>query len=358
MKAKHGDNKPGIFLLMLEKYLTEYLVKVKGYSDKTKASYTISFRMFVIYVCELLKINSSEITFRQLTQEVIEGFLVWLENEKHNSVSTRNCRLAALKSFAKYAENHDFVSASGFASVMRKVESKRGPALKRAYFTIEELKIFLDLPKLNTISGRRDTTLLHLMFSTGARAQEMCDLKVKDVVFLDDERSRLTITGKGRKGRKVIVGPEITKLLKKYIRFRRIAESPDAFVFRTQNNPQMSVSCVEEIFKKYIRIAKAENPKLFLADSYPPHSMRHTTAVCMISAGVPISSIQVLFGHAHIDTTMIYAEITQPSLDETVLAWSKNFWAVPDEQPLESARNGSAQDESNDDSSTVPDFLR
>ena len=103
MKAKHGDNKPGIFLLMLEKYLTEYLVKVKGYSDKTKASYTISFRLFVIYVCELLKINSSEITFRQLTQEVIEGFLVWLENEKHNSVSTRNCRLAALKSFAKYA---------------------------------------------------------------------------------------------------------------------------------------------------------------------------------------------------------------------------------------------------------------
>lgn len=358
MKSKHGDNKPGIFLSMLETYLTEYLVNVKGYSEKTKVSYTVSFRLFVIYVCERLKISSAEIMFCQLTQEVVEGFLAWLENEKHNGVSTRNCRLAALKSFAKYAENHDFASAAGFASVMRKTEAKRGSTLKRAYFTTEELKIFLDLPKLNTISGRRDTTLLHLMFSTGARAQEMCDLKVKDISFLDDNRTRLTITGKGRKTRKIIVGSDVTKLLKKYIRFRRIDESPDAYIFRTQNNPQMSVSCVEEIFKKYIKIAKAENSTLFLADSYPPHSMRHTTAVCMISAGVPISSIQVLFGHAHIDTTMIYAEITQPSLDETVLAWSKSFWAVPDEQTGETKSGKKNLNDNDDSQSSIPDFLK
>ena len=354
MKRTQPENKPGAFLEMLEQFLTVYIPHTKGYSEKTKLSYTTSFRLFVIYINGLLNTSASTITFSMLSTEVIEGFLHWLETEKNNSVSTRNCRLAAIKSFAKYAENHDFATAGSFASITRKVEGKRAVPLKRAYFTVQEVKIILDLPKLNTISGRRDAVLLHLMFVTGARAQEMCDLKVRDLQILSDGRTRISITGKGRKGRKIIVGDEITALLQKYIRYRKISESPDAYVFRTQNSPQMSVSCVEEIFKKYVRIAKKENPTMFLEKSYPPHSMRHTTAVCMLAAGVPISKIQVLFGHAQIDTTMIYAEITQPDLDNTVMNWSKNFWA--DTEPDESPKISKVSETVKDDG--LPDFLR
>lgn len=356
MKKQPAEKKPGVFLSLLETFITSYLITGRGLSENTKVSYSTAFRLLIEYMIKQTGTAAEDLTFAMFDRNRIDSFLEWLETERGNCAATRNNRLAAIKSFASYAENHDFEAAAKFANTVRKIEDKRGPATKRAFFTVQEVMILLDLPKLNTIAGRRDATLLHLMFATAARAQEMCDLKVRDVFFMEDGRARISITGKGRKNRKLIIHPDIARLLQKYIRYRGITAQPDAFVFCSQHHPQMSVSCVEEIYKKYVNIAKSDYPDLFLEKSYTPHSMRHSTAVSMLSAGVSLSAIQVFLGHENITTTTIYAEITQPSLDLTVLEWSRTFWEHLSEENTSDDNASEVSD--NSGKSGIPDFLR
>ena len=353
MAKINAEQKEGIFRSMLETFLTVYITSAMGLSQNTKDSYTVTFRLLILYVREKLNLAPRRITFALLDKELIEGFLDWLETDRNNSVATRNSRLAALKSFAKYAEPHNFEASARFSNMIRKVPAKRGKGSKRAYFTIPEAKILISLPKLNTISGRRDSVLLPLMLTTGARGQEICDLKVSDVLFVEEGRAKITLHGKGNKSRRVIVSAEIARILTKYMRSRRILGIPEAYVFCTQNHPQMSVSCIEEIYKKYVSIAKKENPSLFKEKAYTPHSMRHTTAMCMLSSGVPLSVIQVFLGHINITTTQIYAEYTQPALDEEIIKWNNSFWAhVKDESvSIEDAENPAEDDEA------MPAFL-
>ena len=351
-----ANAKPGVPNIMLKDYL-EHITMTKGYSEKTKISYKIAFKMFMIFMWEQYHTTVENLTFDMLDTKTIEEYLDWLESNRNNTCSTRNARLAAFKSFAKYAVNHDFEAASKFHLDMSRVDRKKGVELERAYFTTEEVKILIDLPKLNTISGRRDATLLPFMFATACRAQELCDLKTMDIEFLDNSRARITLHGKGSKTRKITVCPEIAQILARYMRYRRIMDIPDAFVFITQNSPQMSVSCLESIYKKYVKLAKEYHPDLYQAKSYPPHSMRHATAVSMLAAGVPLSVIKVFLGHEHISTTEIYAKITQPSMEEALIAWNRSFWTGLEETETIPAHN-SQERENNDDEDIIPIYLR
>lgn len=85
-------------------------------------------------------------------------------------------------------------------------------------------------------------------------------------------------------------------------------------VSESQTHEQMTVSCIEEIYKKYITIAEKENPSMFNAKSFPPHSMRHSTASHMLEAGVPLVVIKNFLGHASLQSTQIYAEISQNTI--------------------------------------------
>lgn len=348
------SKKPGIFIDMLENFMGEYITSTLGLSPNTETSYRCSFNLFIQYMFDVKGIPSAKISFERIDASVIISFLDWLESDRKCSVCTRNYRLAALKSFAKYASNNDFEAAGRFASDIRKIPVKRDSQKKRAFFTLKEVIILMDLPNTQTIVGRRDATLLALMFSTGARAQEMCDLLVKDIRFNADETASVTLKGKGRSTRTVTVCEHTAKLLHKYISYRRALRRPDEHVFISQTHDYMTVSCVEVIFKKYVSLAKKDNPLLFQADNYSPHSMRHTTAVAMLEAGVPLPVIQVTLGHRDIRTTQIYAEITQPSLDEALTKWNAEFWnSIKESQDDLSEASISAEPEDN-----MPDFLK
>ena len=351
-KAKSPDHMPGVFSSMVQDFLV-YITTIKGQSEETKKSYKYAFKLLAIYMFDEHKISFENITFSMMTVDMVEGFVEWLSSGSHNcSGKTINVRLAAIRAFAKYAANHNFEAASRFQYEMTKVENRRCINDDWSYFTTQEIKILFDLPKHNTIAGRRDVTLLPFMFATAARAQEVCDLKVKDVDFLPNERAKIHITGKRQKKRTVTVCEEVAFSLKRYMKYRKIMDVPEAYVFNTQRNPQMSVDCIEDIFEKYVKIAKQEYPDLFRLKSYSPHSMRHATGVSMIEAGVPLPVIKVFFGHSAITTTEIYAKITQPHLDQKILDWNKSFWSA--------VEVGDVADESQDsisDDRGIPEFL-
>lgn len=323
MRKRSND---GTFLKLLEHFISFYMTDSRGLSRNTVVSYKMTFKLLIEFLYSQKEIAASDITFAMLDIEMINSFLDWIENDRNCSVLTRNQRLAALYSFSEFAQNRDFEAASCFRSAVIKVPMKKAQGKERAFFTPEEIKILLDLPNPSNPTGKRDQVLLSLMYASGARAQEICDLRVRDIRF-SDGKATLHIIGKGRKARQVQIGKAPSAMLKDYIKRRKIDSQPERHVFSSQTHEQMTVSCVEAIFKKYVKMAKETYPLLFKAESYPPHSMRHTTAVCMLEAGVPLPVIKSFLGHAQLATTEIYASLSQETVNKKVLAWNASYWS-------------------------------
>lgn len=313
------------FLTILNDYFSVYLSISKGLSENTIKSYKDTFRLLMIFFKEEKNLSCDKISFSSLEEGTVSQFLFWLEEKRGCSVSSRNQRLAALSSFSLYAQNRNFEAASVFRNAILKIPSKKAINSKRAYFSTEEIKILLSLPDENTNTGLRDKVLLSFLYATGMRAQEVCDIKVKDLCFKNNPVS-LTILGKGGKRRSISIPEKASSMIEEYIKHRNLTNKYDRHVFSSQTHEQMSVSCVEEIFKKYVSIAKEKYPSQFL-DKYSPHSMRHTTACHMIEAGIPLIAIKNFLGHSSITTTEIYTEITQNVIDKNVKLWNEKWFS-------------------------------
>jgi site-specific recombinase XerD len=338
-------NKPNGFLELLEGFLYVYLPCSVGVSANTVKSYKDAFRLLLGYMHEEKHINADEVAFTDLDYKTMLDFLSWLETERGSSISTRNQRLSALSSFAEYAQNRNFDAATIFRRDTKKLPSKKCPGRARAVFTLEETAFFLNLPKGDSAAGFRNKTLLSVMYASGARAQEICDLTVYDCKFHSDA-AYLTLAGKGGKIRRVGIPKGCAALLKQYIDKRGLMEKNECHVFSSQTHEHMTVSCIEEIYKKYVNLAKEEYPELFREKCYTPHSMRHTTATHMLEAGVPIVVIKNFLGHASLQSTQIYAEVTQSTLDMHIKAWNEKWGPKPD-----------CNADKSEPRSSMPDFL-
>jgi len=317
------------FMELLEAFFTEYMPFAAGLSNNTIRSYKYAFRLLIKYLFSEMNVHANEISFVRLDFDTINGFLLWLENERKCSASTRNMRLAALSSFAAYAQNRNIDAATVFMNAVKKIPSKPCAAKPRTMFSLEEVSVLLKLPDKNTVIGFRDSMLLNLMYASGARAQEICDLTVRSIQFQGDV-TKLTVTGKGDKTRRINIAVPCGALLRQYLSRRGIQNEYDRHVFSSQTREHMTVSCVEEIFKKYLKLAKEQNPFLFREPRYSPHSMRHSTASHMLEAGVPLMAIKNFLGHASVMTTERYAELSQSTVNRHIREWNERWFPVED----------------------------
>ncbi len=339
-------NKLPEFTLLLEQFFSEYMPLSSGLSPNTVRSYKHSFRLLFEYVHQAKKKGSGEILFRDLDFETVDGFLKWIETGRGCSASTRNLRLSALSSFAAYAQNRNFEAATVFANAVRRAPVKKNAVRPRTAFSLGEVSALLRIPDPKKRLGFRDQVLLNLMYASGARAQEVCDLKVRDF-FIEKNLYKLTVTGKGNKARRIAVAGPSGALLKRYLEETGRAGQPDAYIFSSQTHPQMSISCIEEIYKKYVALARAGNPGMFLGERYTPHTMRHTTATHMLEAGVPIVAIKNFLGHSSISTTERYAELSQGTVNRHIRDWNEKWFSSQQETYV-----GQKQE------NPLPDFLR
>lgn len=331
------------FMALLEDYFEAYLPYSRGLSPNTIKSYKQSFLLLIRFMRDVKKTNAEDISFSALTYDTLLEFLGWLETGRQCKASTRNQRLSALSAFSEYAQNRDFDAASVFRSAVVKVPIKKGAKKARSVFSREEIKILLALPDETCKTGLRDKVLLSFMYATGARAQEICDFKVSDL-HINDRAASVTLFGKGSKIRQVGISLSLAKVIQNYIRHKHIDRRPERHVFSSQTHEQMTVSCIEEICKKYVAIAKREHPSMFLDNHYSPHSMRHSTACHLLEAGVDIVTIKNILGHVSVQTTQIYAEMSQDSVDKKLKEWNDSWFGNKVEIK-------EAQD-------NVPDFLK
>lgn len=333
------------FLSLLETYFATYLPTAKGLSPATIKSYKNAIRVLLEFMYSEKGINADEIRFEDLTSDTISGFLEWLEATRKCSISTRNHRLSVLNAFSEYAQNRDFEAASIFRASLLKIPHKKGISTKRSCFTRDEVKILLSFPDAKTAIGKRDRTLLCFMYASGARAQEVCELTVGDVTFFT-EKATVKLIGKGRKVRKISIPADAAAILKDYLEYRKIQNKYDRHIFSSQTHEKMTVSCIEEIFFKYVEKGKMEYSNHFRENSYTPHSMRHTTATHMLDAGVPLIVVKNFLGHASIQTTQIYADISQRTADRELKAWNDRWFIKEEDKQVNKPEK-----------SKIPDFL-
>ena len=316
------------FLDHLEYYFDTYLPTVKGLSEATILSYKAAFRILMEFMYTVKGVPADKVDFKVLDGRTIIEFLDWLESARGCSVATRNQRLSALAAFSAYAQNRDFDAAAGFRNCVLKVPKKKAPRKSRNSFTRDEVRLLFELPDEGTGTGLRDKVLLCFMYASGVRAQEVCDLTVGDIQFYPD-RAGIIIHGKGQKVRRIGIPCAASDILKKYIARRKISDKMGAHVFSSQTHEKMTVSCVEEIFAKYVSLAKQKYPDQF-RHSYTPHSMRHTTATHMLEAGVPLIVVKNFLGHVSLQTTQIYVEISQDTLNRHLKAWNDKWFLHDD----------------------------
>ena len=333
------------FLDSLEYYFNTYLPVAKGLSESTIESYKATFRILMEFMYTVKATPSDKICFDLLDSQLIVEFLDWIETDRGCSITTRNQRLSAISAFAVYAQNRNFGAASSFRNNLLKVPKKKAARKGRCAFTRDEVKIILELPNATSEIGLRDKTMLCFMYASGMRAQEVCDLTVGDIQFYSD-RAGINVHGKGQKMRRIGIPFTASNMLKKYIDHRNISTNKERHVFSSQTHEKMTVSCIEEIYAKYVLKAKRNNPGLFRGN-YTPHSMRHTTATHMLEAGVPLIVVKNFLGHVSLQTTQIYTEITQDTMNRQLKAWNDK-WFLKESQDSD---NGGKKD-------NIPAFLK
>lgn len=319
-------NNKSTFSDILNDFVNSYLPVGKGVSPNTITSYKYAYRLLADFMLEKKNVPFDGITFNSLNYDTLTEFFDWLTNERHCSETTRNHRLSALLSFSKYAQNRNFDAAVTFRNSILRIPIRKTPKSQMTWFTAMEMEILLALPDDRTQIGKRNKMILMTLYVTGTRAQELCDLTVSSIKKRKDKTS-LVIKGKGNNVRIINLPNLFADSLDKYLKYRHIENNPDRHIFYSQTHEQMTISCVEEIVKKYVTLAKKQNPQLYTMGEYTPHSFRHTTAVHMLEAGVPLMAIKKFLGHRSVQTTQIYAELSQNTVDKYVEEWSKKWFS-------------------------------
>ena len=296
---------PTCFARYMSKYLTEYLPGIQGVSYNTIASKRDAYILLLKYLDDAQNIKAEDVDIPLLSRETIIKYLEWLEKSRGSSVSTRNIRLAAIKSLFSYIQTQtpDYIyQCQQILSIPRKKE----PGHTLEYLTIEGIKSVLDAVETSSRTGLRDLTLLSLMYDSAARVQEIADLSVND--FRAEKPSTLRLTGKGSKTRIVPLMSTTSDLVSKYISIYHPSYRGEYNVplFSNRKKEKLTRAGIAYILKKYIKIAREKQPDL-IPETVSPHGLRHSKSMHMLQAGVPLIYIRDFLGHSEISTTEIYA---------------------------------------------------
>ena len=292
------------FARYLTQFLTVYLPGHLGSKKNTLLSYRDSFSLLLKYCRDVEKYALEKLMITQIDRELILRFLKWLEEERHCKITTRNQRLAAIHSFFSFL----MVEAPQYMEQCQKVLSipmKKADKPPLMYLPLDAVKGLLEQPDRNTPHGRRDAVLLSLLYDTGARVQELVDLKVCDINLNDTVT--IVLTGKGGKSRIVPVMKPTGELLRQYIEGNGLSHPARSRnpLFTNRGNHPLTRAGVTYILKKYAAQAQGIGVK-DISEEITPHWLRHSKAMHLLQSGVNLIYIRDLLGHSDVSTTEIY----------------------------------------------------
>ncbi len=289
----------------LRAFFADHLPRVRGTSPHTIQSYRDSLVLLLRFVATRSQRSVIQLDLDDLGPQPVLAFLQHLETDRYNSAATRNVRLAAIHAFFRYCAM-EYPARLAHCQRVLAVPFKRTGSRPVEYLEHEEIEAVLRAVDRGTVDGRRDYALLATMFNTGARVQEIVALCIADLRL--DTPAQVRLHGKGRKERVCPLWPQTADLLRALLAERDRELQSDEPVFRNHRGVRLTRFGVRYLLRKYCARAQAAVPTL-RAKRLHPHSMRHSTAVHLLRAGVDIVTISQWLGHASVTTTHRYATV-------------------------------------------------
>lgn len=285
---------------LLEGFFTERLFRQRRASPHTISAYRDTFRLLLRFAQRRLAKPPSQLLLGELDITLISAFLDHLENERHDSVRTRNARLAAIRSFFRYIATLEPAHSAMIQRVLA-LPQKRFERKLVTFLTLPETAALLAAPDQQTWLGRRDHALLLLAVTTGLRVGELTGLRCGDLQLAYGAHVRCR--GKGRKERCTPLAPELTRVMRAWLRERHGGN--DDALFPSLRDRSLSSDAVQKLVGKYAAAAAKHSPSL-ASKHVTPHVLRHTAAVRLLQGGVDRSVIALWLGHEQLETTQMY----------------------------------------------------
>ncbi len=291
-------------IIKIKKEFLEHLEIEKGRSLKTISNYNRYLERFFKY--------SKILHHNEINDDMVRNFRLWLNRQKGVDGGTlkkrtQNYYLIALRVFLKYLVWRNLKSLSP-----DRIELAKTPARELDIISTEELNRLLDAPKKvnksEDIKSLRDSAILEMLFSTGLRVSELCNLS-RDI---DLSKNEFSVRGKGEKIRIVFLSQDSKNILKKYLAKR--ADINNALFVRIIKNKKNSTTGL--VPRSIERIVRYYAIKAGISKKVTPHTIRHSFATDLLQNGADIRSVQALLGHSNIATTQIYTHITDKQLRE------------------------------------------
>lgn len=322
---------PNLLGAIIRDYFTDHLPRLRGASPNTIHSYRDSIVLLLRFLAAKGGKAVTQLDLVDLDPAGILAFLSYLEHERKNGVPTRNIRLSAIHALFHFV-------ASRNPEHMELAQRVLGIPFKRArqrvidYLEYEEIESILQAIDRTTTKGARDYALLATMFNTGARVQEIADLRLRDLQL--NKPFQVRLFGKGRKERYCPIWPQTASVLRSFCKVRDPESQPEAHLFLNHRGAPLSRFGIRHILGQCLERARDDVPNLRKKRLHP-HSMRHSTAVALLKSGVDLSTISHLLGHASPTTTSRYAKVdlemkrkaiarVKPVPRRSRLPWSKD----------------------------------
>jgi site-specific recombinase XerD len=293
-------------------FLQQRLPIERRASINTCESYAYAFKLLFEYASDRLKVAPSQLSLEQIDSPLILGFLDHLETVRKNGQTSRNIRLAAIKSFMHFME---FRTPAALEQIQRilAIPTKKADSRLVRHLTTEELQAILDTPHPSTRDGIRDRAMLHLCFAAALRVSELVGLRLSDLTL--QPHTSVLIHGKGRRERCLPLWKETTTALRAWLAIRGTALVPELFL--NVRNEAMTRSGFEYILHKHVCTAAKKCPSL-LQKQVSPHVLRHSSALLVLKATKDIRKVSLWLGHSCIQTTEVYTRV-DPSVKLEVL---------------------------------------
>lgn len=316
------------FASALNRYFNDYLINDRGSSPRTIDTYRYAFIQLVEYLEERKGIRPERIQINDISRDNIMSFLLWLEESKKVSQATRNQRLAALHCFAAFLkyERPEYIEA---ATQIQGIKPKKSLKKDISYLKPEGMKLLLRQIDMTTISGRRDYTMIYVMYTTGVRVSELVSIRGCDISLSNPKT--IIIHGKGRKVRHVPIVKQTAPILERYLKENKclLPQRLDENIFLNHSVEMFTRQGINYIISKYAQMARTVDPSLIPQDC-SPHKIRHSTAMALIEEGVDLIIIRDLLGHSSVQTTEIYAKVSSAKQRRAIEAASKEIVPVED----------------------------
>lgn len=290
------------FATLLQQFFLERLLQQRNASPQTVASYRDTFRLLLQFAERDLRKPPERLALGDLNTSVVLAFLNHLERERHNTIRTRNARLAAIRSFLHYAALKDPTALPVIQGVLA-IPMKRFEKPLVGSLSQEQMQALLDAPDASTWTGQRDRVMLATLYNTGARVSELIGMRLRDLVL--ERSASIRLHGKGRKERSVPLWRTTAAQVRRWL--TRIGSDADRPLFPNRSGGPMTRSAVAARLRLACQIAATRCPQL-KARAISPHTFRHATAMHMLQAGVDLTVIALWLGHENPTTTHMYVE--------------------------------------------------